>query len=48
VGVIKLPYAIDAMAQRKIIEKRKCELSLAEFVKAAWHVIEPEQLYVHG
>ena len=47
-GVIKLPYAIDATAQRKIIEKRKCELSLAEFVKAAWHVIEPEQPYVHG
>jgi predicted phage terminase large subunit-like protein len=36
------------MAQRKIIEKRKCELSLAEFVKSAWHVIEPEQPYVHG
>jgi predicted phage terminase large subunit-like protein len=48
VGVIKLPYAIDATAQRKIIEKRKCELSLAEFVKSAWHVIEPEQPYVHG
>ena len=47
-GVIKLPYAIDATAQRKIIEKRKCELSLAEFVKSAWHVIEPEQPYVHG
>lgn len=47
-GVVKLPYAIDAMAQRKIIEKRKCELSLAEFVKSAWHVIEPEQPYVHG
>ena len=46
--VIKLPHGIDAKAQRKLIEKRKCELSLAEFVKAAWHVIEPEQPYVHG
>jgi len=47
-GVIKLPHGIDAKAQRKLIEKRKCELSLAEFVKAAWHVIEPEQPYCHG
>jgi predicted phage terminase large subunit-like protein len=46
--MIKLPFAVDAVAQRKVIEKRKCELSLAEFVKAAWHVIEPEQPYVHG
>jgi len=46
--VIKLPHGINAKAQRKLIEKRKCELSLAEFVKAAWHVIEPEQPYVHG
>ncbi len=46
--VIKLPHGIDAKAQRKLIEKRKCELSLAEFVKAAWHVIEPEQPYCHG
>jgi len=48
VGVIKLPFAIDTTAQFKSIEKRKCELSLAEFVKGAWHVIEPEQPYVHG
>jgi predicted phage terminase large subunit-like protein len=47
-SVIKLPFAIDAVAQRKVIEKRRCEISLAEFVRAAWHVIEPEQPYVHG
>ena len=46
--VINLPRGIDAKAQRRLIEKRKCELSLAEFVKAAWHVIEPEQPYCHG
>ena len=31
-----------------MVEKRKCELSLAEFVKHAWKVIEPGQPYVHG
>lgn len=31
-----------------MVEKRKCELSLAEFVKHAWSVIEPGQPYVHG
>lgn len=47
-GMIKLPHGIDFAAQRKAIEKRKCEVSLAEFVRSAWHVIEPEQPYVHG
>jgi predicted phage terminase large subunit-like protein len=46
--LIKLPHGIDVSAQMKAIEKRKCELSLAAFVKAAWHVIEPESPYVHG
>lgn len=31
-----------------MVEKRKCELSLAEFVRHAWKVIEPGQPYVHG
>jgi len=47
-GVIKLPRPIDKAATLKAIEKRKCEMSLAAFVKAAWHVIEPGQPYVHG
>ncbi len=47
-GKIDLPFAVDPAALLKIIEKRKCELSLAEFVKAAWHVIEPGQPYTHG
>jgi len=48
VGLIKLPRPVDRAGTLKAIEKRKCEMSLAEFVKAAWHIIEPGQPYVHG
>jgi predicted phage terminase large subunit-like protein len=47
-GVIKLSRPVDRAGTLKAIEKRKCEMSLAEFVKAAWHIIEPGQQYVHG
>jgi len=47
-GVITLPRPIDKVATLRAIEKRKCEMSLASFVKAAWSVIEPGQPYVHG
>jgi predicted phage terminase large subunit-like protein len=47
-GVINLPRPIDKAGTLKAIEKRKCEMSLAAFVRAAWHVIEPTQPYVHG
>ena len=47
-GVIKLPRPVDKAGTLIAIEKRKCEMSLAAFVKAAWHVIEPTQPYVHG
>lgn len=30
------------------IERELCARSLAEFVKAAWHVLEPGQPYIHG
>lgn len=30
------------------IEKELCKRSLVEFVKQAWHVIEPGQKYLHG
>jgi predicted phage terminase large subunit-like protein len=39
---------VDKAGTLVAIEKRKCEMSLASFVKAAWHVIEPTQPYVHG
>lgn len=45
---IALPHPIDIPATLSAIEKRKCELSLVEFIKAAWHVIEPGQPYVHN
>ncbi len=47
-GLIKLPRPVDRAGTLKAIEKRKCEMSLSEFVKAAWHIIEPGQPYVHG
>lgn len=47
-GLIQLPRPVDKAGTLKAIEKRKCEMSLAEFVKAAWHIIEPGQPYVHG
>ncbi len=47
-GKIDLPFSIDPAALYRMVEKRKCELSLAEFVKHAWSVIEPGQPYVHG
>jgi len=47
-GKIDLPFAVDPDALMKAIEKRRCELSLAEFVRHAWSVIEPGQPYVHG
>ncbi len=47
-GVINLPRPIDRTGTLKAIEKRKCEIGLAAFVRAAWHIIEPGQPYVHG
>ena len=47
-GLITLPRGIDRAGTKRAIEKRKCEMSLAEFVKRAWHVIEPGQSYIHG
>ena len=47
-GKIDLPVAVDPKHLLRAIEKRRCELSLAEFIKAAWHVVEPGQPYVHG
>ncbi len=47
-GVITLPRGIDMAATRKVVEKRRCEMSLSAFVKAAWSVIEPSQPYIEG
>ena len=45
-NVATLPYAPDTVLIA--IEKKRCEQSLSEFVKAAWHVIEPSNPYVHN
>ena len=47
-GKIDLPRDIDAKATLRAIEKRRCELSLSEFIKRAWHVVEPGQPYTHN
>ena len=47
-GKIDLPRDIDGKATLFNIEKRRCELSLANFIKKAWHVCEPGQPYVHN
>jgi predicted phage terminase large subunit-like protein len=39
---------IDVDKQLFEISKAECEESLAEFVRQAWHIIEPGQKYIHG
>ncbi len=39
---------IDVEKQLFEISKVECEESLAEFVRQAWHIIEPGQRYMHG
>jgi predicted phage terminase large subunit-like protein len=39
---------IDVEAQLFDLERADAEESLAEFIRQAWHVIEPGQPYVHG
>lgn len=39
---------IDVEQQLFEISKVECEESLAEFVRQAWHIIEPGQKYMHG
>ena len=40
--------AIDGEQTLEAVRKRRCELSLAYYVKQAWEIIEPGQPYVHG
>lgn len=47
-NALALPFKIDRAVELDAIEKRKCELSLVEFIKAAWHVVEPVRKYVHN
>ena len=47
-GKIDLPVSIDPSSLLTVINKRRCEMSLAAFVQQAWHIIEPGQPYIHG
>lgn len=42
---VRLPSLAEVEAE---ISRRACEKSLLEFVRQAWHVIEPNVPYVHG
>ena len=39
---------IDIEGQLLSISKAECEESLAEFIRQAWHIIEPGADYIHG
>ena len=39
---------INLDASKYAVEKRMCELSFVEYIKQAWHVIEPGQEYKHN
>lgn len=39
---------IDREATLLDIERADCEASLSEFIRQAWHVVEPAQEYIHG
>lgn len=43
---MKLARAKAELLRRQ--QKKACEESLVEFIKQAWHVVEPGQPYVHG
>jgi len=43
-----MPPGFDKRAERRAVEKRLCEDSLAAFVRKAWSIIEPGQAYVHN
>ena len=46
--MIELPAEIDIEEQLIEIDRNDCEESLSEYVKRAWHVVEPGAEYVHG
>ena len=45
-GLISLPKKVDVEGTLAAIEKRLCESSLHEFIKRAWHVVEPGSPYI--
>lgn len=47
-GVIDLPKSINREATLVAISRKLCEESLAEFIRRAWHVVEPSRPYSHN
>ena len=41
--LITLPRGIDRAGTKRAIERRRCEMSLSEFVRCAWPTIEPNE-----
>ena len=39
---------VDVAGTLRAISKSECEEDLAQFVRQAWHIIEPAQPFVHG
>ena len=39
---------LDLEAYEEIEAREKCEKSLSEFIKQAWHIVEPGARYAHG
>ena len=45
---LKLPKAVDTALLVKQMEKRRCELDLAYFIRRSWHIVEPGAPYVEN
>lgn len=43
---ITLPRGIDAPGTKSAIDKLRCERSLHQFIRRAWHIVEPGQPFV--
>jgi len=46
--ILKTSDPIDSTATLRIVQKQKCENSLANFIRYAWPIIEPGQPYIHN
>jgi len=47
-GEITIGKAVDISGTLFDLEKKRCENSLSYFIRAAWHVVEPGQEYLHN
>jgi predicted phage terminase large subunit-like protein len=47
-GEITIGKAVDISGTLFDLERKRCENSLSYFIRAAWHVVEPGQEYLHN